>query len=135
MSRVGIVTIALGFLALGVRGVLLVTPAAALAWFKNAISTTGRVRVFGLVLSVLGLAMIWGGASDDSLLAYLLSLGGWASTVFSVLALVLFPGVYQSMANTLVPADLSEDLTMWRIGGVLGVMAGVAIIYFGVLAL
>jgi len=55
--------------------------------------------------------------------------------VISALVLVLFPGVYRTIANPFMPSDTSGSLFLWRVRGLAGILAGVLIIYFGVLAL
>ncbi len=135
MSEVGIVSIALGVVAVCSRGALLVAPAATLRWFEVAIGTNGRIRAMGAVALTLGAGMVWAGASADSGLATILSVVGWPIVGISTLALVLFPAVYRTIGEAVLPSDKDADLTGWRILGLAGVIIGGLLIYFGALAL
>ena len=135
MSVVGIVSITLGVMAVGLRGWLLVDPAATLRWFKGMTGTKGRIRVFGAFALALGATMVWAGGTEAGWLATVLSVGGWVGVVIAALWLVVFPGVYQGTLNAVVPSDLGGKLTGWRLRGLVGVIAGLFLIYFGALAL
>ena len=134
MSTVGIVSIVLGALVVGGRGTMLLAPEAGLHWFKEVIATNGRLRLLGGFMIVLGVAMAWAGASEASVLASIMTVFGWASIGMSTLLLVLFPGVYRAIANPFLPSD-TDNLFLWRFGGLVGVAIGGLLIYFGVLAL
>ncbi len=135
MSAVGIVTILLGVLVAGGRGLLLVAPAPTLRWFQETIASNARLRTFGAFMVILGAAMAWAGTSEDSGLATFLTIFGWAIVGVSALLLVLFPGVYRAIANPFLPSDSGGGLFLWRFAGLMGMAVGVLIIYFGVLAL
>ena len=134
MSSVGIVTIALGVLVVCGRGPMLVAPEPSLRWFQELIDTNGRLRLLGGFMIVLGAAMAWAGASEDNVLASILTVFGWYSIGMSTLLLVLFPGVYRAIANPFLPSDTS-NLFLWRFAGLVGVLFGGVLIYFGALAL
>jgi hypothetical protein len=134
MSAVGIVSIAVGILAVCGRGALLLAPAATLRWFKRQVETNGRVRVMAVIGLILGAAMLWAGNSDDSVLATVLTVFGIGALGVSVLT-ILFPGGYREFADALLPEVESANLTRWRMLGLAGVGVGVLLIYFGVLAL
>ena len=133
MSAVGIVSIVLGVLAVGGRGSLLLAPEATLRWFKGLIATNGRLRLLGGLMLTLGAAMVWAGSPEDSVLAFILEILGWPVVGMSAL-LLLFPGVYRAIATPFLPSD-TNNLFLWRFGGLVGVIVGALFIYFGVLAL
>ena len=135
MSAVGIVTIALGVLGVCEGGGPLVAPEAYFGWLKETIASNARIRMLGAFVMALGGAMVWAGTSEDSGLATFLTVLGWVMLVISALVLVLFPGVYHTIANPFMPSDTSGSLFLWRVRGLAGILAGVLIIYFGVLAL
>ena len=135
MSAVGIVTIALGVLGVCESGAPLVAPEAYFGWLKETIASNARIRMLGAFGMALGGAMVWAGTSEDSGLATFLTVLGWVMLVISALALVLFPGVYHTIANPFMPSVTSGSLFLWRVRGLAGILAGVLIIYFGVLAL
>ncbi len=135
MSSAGIVATFLGVLVICSRGPLLLVPASALRWFGEAIKTEGRTRIFGAIVALIAVPMIWSGISEDTSLAGVLLIFGVFVLVFAVPALVLFPRVYMSLGNSVVPDDLSGNLLGWRILGLVGVIIGVAIVMVGVDAL
>lgn len=135
MNTVGIVTIALGVLVVCGRGTLLVAPAPTLRWLKETIASNARTRMLGAFAMALGAAMAWAGTSEDSGLATFLTVFGWGLLGFSALVLVLFPGVYRTIANPFLPSDTSGSLFWWRFRGLTGILGGVLVIYFGALAL
>ena len=135
MSAVGVVSITVGVLALCLRASTLVAPAATLRWFTRAISTNGPIRVMGTCAVILGATMAWAGAAEDSTLAFILSFAGWAFVVMCTPAMVLFPGAYRALFNVAMPSDASTTLTVLRMRGVTGVIAGGLLIYFGARAL
>ena len=143
MSAVGIVSISVGVLGVFFGGSSLVAPAALLSWFKGTIRTNGRIRIFGAFWLSLGAAMIWAGASEEgsfdvnqqSTLAFILSLIGWAWVVVMTPALMLFPGFYRGLTNAFLPSDPSGSLSGWRLLGLVRVVISVPFIYFGALAL
>jgi hypothetical protein len=114
---------------------MLVAPVLTLRWFKETVVNNGRIRTFGSFLVTLGAAMAWAGASEDSGLATFLTVFGWGLLGFSALVLVLFPGVYRTIANPFLPSDTSGSLFWWRFRGLTGILGGVLVIYFGALAL
>jgi len=134
MSAVGIVTIALGVLGVCEGGGPLVAPEAYFGWLKETIASNARIRMLGAFVMALGGAMVWAGTSEDSGLATFLTVLGWVMLVISALVLVLFPGVYRTIANPFMPSDTS-NFFLWRCAGLASLPFGVFIIYFGVLAL
>jgi hypothetical protein len=135
MSPVGIVGIVLGLLVVVVRGSLLVAPEPTLRWFKGLVATNGRLRLLGGFTLTLGAAMVWAGSPEDSILAGFLTIFGWGVVGMSALLLLLFPGVYRAIATPFFPSDAPESLFLWRFGGLMGVIVGALLIYFGALAL
>ena len=135
MNAVEIVAIVLGVFLVCSRGALLLTPEATLDWIKGVIATNGRTRLFGGFMLILGAAMAWAGASEESALATILTIFGWVIVGVCLLGLVLFPGVYRAIGNAVLPSDSSGRLLSWRFRGLAGVVAGVLFIYFGALAL
>lgn len=135
MSEAGVASILLGVVVVCSRGALLVAPAATLRWFAGLVATNGGTRVFGVVALTLGVAMTWAGASEESVLATVLSLIGWAVIGISTFGLVLFPAVYRNIVEAVMPSDANASLAGWRGLGLAGVLLGGLLIYFGALAL
>lgn len=135
VSTVGLVSIAVGALFLCLRASILLAPAATLRWFKATMRTNGPIRIQGALVLTLGATMAWAGASEDSTLAFVLSLAGWVLAGVWAPAMVLFPGAIRALYNAVLPSDTGASLTLWRFGGLKGVIVSVLFIYFGARAL
>ncbi len=131
MSTAGMAAMFLGVLIICSRVPLVLIPASALRWFGEAIKTEGRTRVSGAIVVLIAVPMIWSGMSENTGLAGVLFIFGVFVLVFAISALVLFPRVYMSLANSFVPDDLNGNLFGWRILGLVGVIIGVAIFMVG----
>ena len=134
MSTVGVVSVAVGSLFLCLRASVLVAPVATLRWFKATIGTNGPIRTLGACLLTVGVTMAWAGATQDSTLAFFLSVAGWAFVGISAVA-VLVPGACRAYVHTIHPTDVGASLSLWRFGGLKGVVVSGLLIYFGLLAL
>jgi hypothetical protein len=135
MSEVGITSIALGVLIVCSRLPLWVAPAAFLGWFKRVIETNTRIRLLGLIVLAIGAGMIWGSATEHSILASILTIWGWWIVAIGTTGLLIFPGVYHAIASAVLPIKEETSLPGWRSIGILGSIVGSLLIYFGVLAL
>ncbi len=135
MSTAGIVTMFLGALIVCIRGPLLFAPAATLRWFGEAIKTKGRTRVFGAFVVLITVPMMWSGMLENSSLANVLFILGVFIFVVSILALVLFPSAYMSVAGSFLPSDSSSNLFGWRLLGLVNVIIGTGIFWIGMVAL
>ncbi len=131
MSSVGIVCIVFGFFIVISRSLVVVAPATTLRWVKDMISTETRVRTLGLYALVLPALMIWAGASEDTVLAYVLLVFGLLFLLLPIPWLVFFPRSYMEFTNSLLPSNLMG----WRVLGLVGVIIGVAIFMIGMRAL
>ena len=139
MSAVGIVSIALGLLVVfGRGGPLVVAPVAYLRWLmpvRRRLSQTNKTtRILGACLLILGATMFGAGTTGDSTLADILMLGGIGGVTVGA-ALVIGPGMLRKFSSAFLPAVEDERLLGWRVIGLLVTVAGVVLIYFGVLAL
>ena len=127
MSSVGIVCIVLGSLIVISRGLVVVSPAATLRWFKDMIRTETRVRTLGVFALTLPALMIWAGASEDTVLAQVLLIFGLFLLLFAIPWLVFFPRSYMELTSSLLPSNLMG----WRLLGLLGAIVGLVLVYFG----
>ena len=127
MSSVGIVCIVLGSFIVISRGLIAVSPAATLRWFKDMIKTETRVRTLGLFALTLPALMIWAGASEDTVLAQVLLIFGLFFLLFAIPWLVFFPRSYMELTSSLLPSNLMG----WRLLGLLGAIVGLVLVYFG----
>ncbi len=134
MSTAGIVTMFLGAFIVCTRSTLIFAPAASLRWFGEAIKTKTRTRVFGAVVVLITVPMMWAGMLENSTLANVLFILGVFIFVVSILALVLFPSAYMSVAGSFLPSDASSNLFGWRLLGLVSVIIGIGIFRVGMVA-
>ena len=135
MSKAGIVAMFFGALIVCRRGPLLLAPAATLRWFGEAIKTEARTRMLGAFAVLIAWLMIWSGIDENSGLAAIMFILGVFIFVIAIPALVLFPRVYMSVAESVLPADFGTNLFGWRMFGLVGVIIGVAFFMAGMAAL
>ena len=83
---------------------------------------------------ILAAGMVWAGTTEDSLLAVVLRLWGLPGFVILPL-LLLFPSGFRTFASAFLPAAEEGSLPGWRLVGILNVVVGFLLIYFGGLAL
>jgi len=133
MSKLSILCIILGIIAIGTRGPLLIAPDAFMGLLTKLTSSNRRIRLLGTGIMVLGMAMIltaWG-----SLLTETSAVGGsifliWGGVIvlLSLFFLLLFPDTYRSIIEILNEVDTS----VLRFFGIIGILIGAALIYLGV---
>ena len=127
MSSVGIICLVLGSLIVITRGFIVVAPATTLRWFKEMISTEVRVRTLGLFALAMPALLIWAGVSEDTVLAQVLLIFGLFFLLVIIPWLLFFPRSYMELVGALIPSDLMA----WRLLGLMGVVVGLVLIYFG----
>ncbi|MAQ09619.1 MAG: hypothetical protein CMQ11_07270, partial [Gammaproteobacteria bacterium] len=114
------------------RGPLIVAPRGMPNWFQNAVlQTNARVRIFALVLAVVaaGLVLLDFG---DGLIPSFFYAWGWLTAAVAIWAL-LFPSTFRRFYNgVMVFMESSVDDVLLRGAGVLGVIFGLWMIYFGI---
>jgi hypothetical protein len=135
MSAVGIASIIFGGVVVCGRLFLVVVPAASLRWFARLIESNRSLRILGVSLLPSGGALAWAGSTGDSTLALIVSIIGWWIMVVGTFLLIIFPAAYRELASEFMPSDEGGPLLGWRLMGILGMIVGLAFVYYGALAL
>jgi uncharacterized protein YjeT (DUF2065 family) len=132
MDSLSIICIAVGILVIGGRGPLIFAPRATLHFYDRwLLSTNARVRVFGVVVATLAMALLFPDFGEDVLAGWLLAFG-WLMATVALLCLVL-PNVWRRIYRAIVGyIEKSVDERIMRILGLLSVLFGLALIYVGV---
>jgi hypothetical protein len=99
------------------------------------VSSNGRLRLFGAVLLAIGAMLVWAGVSEDTQLAGFITFIGYLFAGASVLVLLIFPGAYRAIVDSIMQKDTDGVLIFVRVRSLLGVVFGLLLIYFGVQAL
>ncbi len=134
MSAVGVATIAFGLLVVCTRGPLAVAPEATLRRLRGLTATNRPTRILGVIVLILGAAMVWAGTTEDSSFASLLMVVGlWIGTAGAFLAIL--PRAYRGLVRFFLPEVATGRLLGWRLIGILGTSIGLLVIFIGVRAL
>ena len=131
MDSLSTICIAVGILVIVGRGPLIVAPTATLRFYRWLLSTKARLRVFGVVVATLSIALLF---SDfgEGVLAGLLHTFGWFMAAVALLFLPL-PNVLRRFIQSIFGyIEESVDDGIVRIVGLLAVVFGFALIYVGV---
>ena len=127
MNSVALVCIILGSLIVVSRGLIVVAPATTLRWFTAMIETEARVRTLGFCVLLLPVLMIWAGSTEDTALALVLLIFGLFFLFVAIPLLLFFPRSFMDIASAFLPTSLMT----WRLLGLMGVLFGLVLIYFG----
>ncbi len=132
MDAASLFCIGLGILIIASRAPLIVAPRAVLGWFqRTAFETNTRARIFAVVMAAMaaGLILLDFGAG---VIPSLFEGWGWLTAAVTLWAL-LFPGLFRRFYNGAMDFfEHSVDDALLRGMGVLGLLFGLWMIYFGV---
>ena len=132
MDSLSVTCIAVGILIIAMRAPLIFAPRAALRFYDRVLfSTNVRCRAFSVVIAIVAVTLLLL-AFDNGPLAGFLYVAGWilaGGTVFILVRPSIFRGFWRSMFS-FVEHSVPAPFVLVR--GVLGVLAGVALIYVGV---
>ena len=132
MDALSITCIVVGILIIVMRVPLIFAPRATLrAYDRVLFSTNARCRAFSVVIAIVAMTLLLL-PFDDGPLAGFLYAAGWIMAGGAVFILVLpsiFRGFWRSMFSFV---ENSVPAPFLLVRGVLGVLAGVALIYVGV---
>jgi hypothetical protein len=130
MNGLATVSIALGTLIIVIRGPMVVAPKGTLEVYRQLIQTPARIRILGVFVALLGLAMIAAAWGIDQTAAQVVLVFGWFLSLVSLFLLLLFPTLYRGLAAFFL--DALEDTSAIRAVGVIGVAFGVFFLYLGI---
>ena len=131
MDSLSIICIVVGALAILKRGPLIFAPNATLRFYDRFVLSTARIRAAGVVIATLAMALLFSDFGQGVLVG-LLHIFGWLMTTVALLFLVL-PNVFRRFFQTIFGyIEKSVDERIIRIGGFVGVVFGLALIYVGV---
>ena len=132
MDAASLFCIAFGILIIAGRGPLIVAPRGMLNWFQNAVlETNARVRIFAFVLAVVAAGLILLDFGDGLIPSFFYA-WGWLTAAVAIWAL-LFPSTFRRFYNGVtVFMESSVDDVLLRGAGILGVIFGLWMVYFGI---
>lgn len=119
----------LGVFIIVSRGSLAIWPAATRNVYQRLLKTNLRVRVFGLALLPLPVAMVLVNQGNPGGAAIILTGLGYIFIFVVIVFLLIFPGIYRLKADAVLEA---MDAVMLRGVGVMAVVIGILLVYAGV---
>ena len=129
MNATGLVSILFGAVIILSRAPLLFAPEATRVVYLKILATTTRVRLLGLAIFVLGLALVLAPSGLHDFAEVFITCVGWLLMTVSFIGPIVFAFLFQPIAEALLQA--MDDL-MLRGLGVVSVGAGAWFIYFGI---
>jgi hypothetical protein len=127
MTATSIIMICFGILIVASRGPLIFAPGKTRDTYLRWIGSDQTLRVYGIVIGVLAMLVIWSTRNDVGMAAQLVHGFGWFIAVMCAVVLIPFPGPVGRM-GTAIWGKFSEPVL--RALGVLSVLVGVALVYF-----
>ena len=132
MNKLSIISIIIGIVAIVFRAPLIFAPEAAMNYFSEKVaSNNSKIRLFGLFLLILGLAMVFAAWESGLIIGKIIVIWGLFITFISIVLMLIFPGAYGKILNYFSTVDSS----VLRGIGILGVAIGAIFLYFGFLVL
>lgn len=128
MNAFAIVVIAMGLMVIVTRGPLIVAPGAVRDFYMGLIGTDGRMRWFGVAVAALGAVFVWAASGEPGVLADVFYILGLLVIVLALIAVIPFPAFSHKLAAKVWGAFNEPAL---RVIGVLAVLFGIALVYFG----
>lgn len=118
----------LGVFIIVSRGSLAIWPLATRNVYQRLFKTSLRVRVFGLALLPLSVAMVLVNQGNPRDAAIILTGLGYIFIFVVIVFLLIFPGIYRLKADAVLEA---MDAVMLRGAGVMAVVIGILLVYAG----
>ncbi len=117
-----------GVLIIATRAPLIFAPEATLTFYRKVLESLSNIRVLGVALVGMGMALVASAESSQGAAASLANTVGWVIASASLLFLIILPNLYRAAAETVLDmlADVARPL------GVLAVAVGLGIVWLGV---
>ncbi|MCJ7774441.1 MAG: hypothetical protein MUP22_15060 [Desulfobacterales bacterium] len=132
MNRLSVISIIIGIFAIVFRAPFIFAPEAAMRYFSEKVASNNNgIRLFGLFLLVLGIAMIFAAWESGLVIGKIIVIWGLFIAFISIVLMLIFPGAYGQILNYFSTVDSS----VLRGIGVLGVAIGAIFLYFGLVVL
>ncbi len=131
MDPLAIACVALGLLVILSRAPLVVAPAATLRSYRKLLASTARTRIVGVLVLVLGVAVVTPAWGIERTVVQVLAVLGWL-LCFGGALLLVFPAAFRLLADNLLrAASDAVDGAFLRVVGVIAVAVGAGLIYVG----
>ena len=128
MKDTALVSIFIGLLVIVARGPLIFAPAASREFYVKLLSTNLRMRLFGLFMFALSLAMIFTARGEINSAAILILVLGYLLAFVSVFGMIVFASIIRLVVEAVLEG--MDDL-MLRLVGIISLFFGAFFFYLG----
>jgi hypothetical protein len=129
MSSLAIISIVFGVFIVAVRTPLIFVPEATVAIYRKLISTNIKIRIMGICLVPLGLAMITIAMDSQQAAAMIIVVFGWIVAFIAVVLCLFFASIYKKIVEEFLVAI--DDSSVFLLIGIIGTALGAFFIYLG----
>jgi len=128
MNRLSIISICMGIIAIVFRAPFIFAPEKAMKYFSVKLAANkNRIRLFGLFILGLGLAMIFASWGSGLVIGKVILIWGEVIAFLALVLMLIWPDAY----GQIVEYFLGVDSSVLRAIGVFGVTVGAIFIYLG----
>lgn len=128
MNKLSLICFLMGIFAIVFRAPFIFAPEKAMKYFSQKLASNKiRIRIFGLFLLGLSLAMIFSAWGSSLVIGKVILIWGEVLAFVSILLMIIIPDAYRQI----VEYFLYVDSSVLRAIGVFGVMVGAIFIYLG----
>jgi uncharacterized protein YjeT (DUF2065 family) len=128
MSGIAIICIVFGVIAIIIRGPLVFAPEATKRVYRRVFSSRSALRIIGVIMILLGLAMVMVSRESSQDVAIIISLFGWLIMALAGPLTIVATSFVQRIA--MASLDRISN-TVARIFGIIAVVIGGLIVYLG----
>ena len=129
MDHLALVSVVAGAVMIVARGPMIVAPSVTVKAYRWLLGSHARIRVMGVFIAPLGLAMVLSAQGADRGAAWVISILGWLFLLATVFLLIFAP-FYQQLALGVM--DAIDDRVVLRFLGAIGGLFGAFLIYLGI---
>ena len=128
MNKLSLICILMGIFAIVFRAPFIFAPEKAMKYFSQKLASNKiRIRIFGLFLLGLSLAMISAAWGSSLVIGKVILIWGEVLAFVALVLMLIFPNAY----GQIVEIFLGVDSDVLRVIGIIGVAIGVFLIYLG----
>lgn len=130
MNSLSIVSIIFGLFVIILRGPLIFFPGAAMTYYRKFFASSGKIRISGIIITILGISMVISAQHPDHIGAVIILILGGLMAFGGIVFFLIFPALFKRFMSFF--SDVFEDSADLRLIGVISVLFGACFLYLGV---